>query len=291
MQTKSHLPAAGVRFFFCLVLLVGTLGCEKSSPQSGGMKYDLPERGICAHRGARSTHPENTLPAFREAVRLGAHMIEFDVRMSRDGELVIMHDATVDRTTNGSGKVSDLTLAELKSLDAGAWKGPRFAGTRIPTLAEALEIMPKNVWLNIHLKGGKRLGEKVAEIVARTGRIHQAFLACKRKAASAAKKVDGRIMICNMERQSDTRQYVNETIAMGADFIQLLHVRARDGLAEYVKRLKKAGIRINYYGTNSPEELRKLFEAGVDFPLVDDVERMVRAASELGIPPLKPQFR
>ena len=93
----------------------------------------LPTRGIAAHRGGATTHPENTLPAFAEAVRLGAHMIEFDVAISRDGVLVLMHDATVNRTTNGKGKVNEFTLAELKRLDAGAWKDARFTGTRVLT--------------------------------------------------------------------------------------------------------------------------------------------------------------
>ena len=78
----------------------------------------MPSRGICAHRGASDTHPENTLAAFREAIQLGAHMIEFDVALSKDGQLVLMHDTTVDRTTDGDGPVSELTLAELKKLDA-----------------------------------------------------------------------------------------------------------------------------------------------------------------------------
>jgi glycerophosphoryl diester phosphodiesterase len=78
----------------------------------------MPSRGICAHRGASDTHPENTLAAFREAIRLGVHMIEFDVALSKDGQLVLMHDTTVDRTTDGDGPVSELTLAELKKLDA-----------------------------------------------------------------------------------------------------------------------------------------------------------------------------
>ena len=78
----------------------------------------MPSRGICAHRGASDTHPENTLAAFREAIRLGVHMIEFDVALSKDGQLVLMHDTTVDRTTHGNGPVSELTLAELKKLDA-----------------------------------------------------------------------------------------------------------------------------------------------------------------------------
>jgi len=114
----------------------------------------LPERGICAHRGAMETHPENTISAFKEAIRLGAHMIEFDVRMTKDGKLVIMHDKSVNRTTNGSGLVSDLTYDEIKKLDAGRWKSEMFKGERIPTLKETLQVMPHNIWLNIHLKEG-----------------------------------------------------------------------------------------------------------------------------------------
>ena len=79
----------------------------------------MPTRGICAHRGASDSHPENTIAAFREAIRLGAHMIELDVTLSSDGKLVLMHDHTVDRTTDGNGRVEELTLADLKKLDAG----------------------------------------------------------------------------------------------------------------------------------------------------------------------------
>ncbi len=80
---------------------------------------DLPIRGICAYRGASNTYPENTRASFREAIRLGAHMIEMDVCFTKDRQLALMHDVTVDRTTNGSGTVSELTLEEIKRLDAG----------------------------------------------------------------------------------------------------------------------------------------------------------------------------
>jgi len=82
-------------------------------------EINLPERGLCAHRGAMETHPENTITAFREAIKAGVHMIEFDVQLSKDKKLAVIHDATVDRTTNGTGKVSELTLAEIRKLDAG----------------------------------------------------------------------------------------------------------------------------------------------------------------------------
>ena len=91
-----------------------------------------------AHRGASAYAPENTVAAFDEAIRLGAVAVEFDVRLTADGIPVVLHDETVDRTTNGHGRVNELTRLELIRMDAGSWKNPRFAGTRIPTLTEAL---------------------------------------------------------------------------------------------------------------------------------------------------------
>ena len=88
-----------------------------------------------AHRGTTIFAPENTLPALEKAIELGAEYVEIDVRYSSDNVPVLIHDPEVDRTTNGSGNVGELTLAELKQLDAGFWFGDEFAGTRIPTLA------------------------------------------------------------------------------------------------------------------------------------------------------------
>lgn len=250
----------------------------------------LPEKGVCAHRGAMVTHPENTLPAFHEAIRLGAHMIEFDVRMSKDGYLVIMHDSTVDRTTNGKGEVSQLTLKELRQLDAGIKMGEKFKGTCIPTLTEVLKIMPDNVWLNIHLKGGEEIGARVAEVILKEERQSQAFLACGGSAIRGARKIDPRIQICNMDRQQNSMDYANETIETKAQFIQLLG--EGNVLPSVIFKLRKHGIHINYYRADTPEILCKLFDAGVNFPLVNDLEPMIKAAYEkMGIIPLKPHYR
>ncbi|WP_395738833.1 glycerophosphodiester phosphodiesterase [Prosthecobacter sp.] len=250
-------------------------------------EFAMPVRGLCAHRGAMSTHPENTLPALEEAVRLGAHMIEFDIQFTKDGALVLMHDSTVDRTTNGKGRVSDLTLAEIKALDAGAKLDARFAGTRIPTFEEALAVFPKNVWLNCHLKGGGALGEACAKVIARTGRMHQAFLAATADAAKAARAAVPDILICNMERQGESMVYARETIAMKAQFIQLLG--KGEVPADAVKLLNAAGVRVNYYHDETPEGLRRQWNAGVNFPLVNDLARALPVAQELGITPLDQQ--
>jgi len=94
---------------------------------------------VCAHRGACGLAPENTIPALEKAIELGCEAVEIDVRTTADGEIVVMHNSTVDATTNGTGPVAEFTLAEIRGLDAGAHFGPQFAGTRVPTLAEALE--------------------------------------------------------------------------------------------------------------------------------------------------------
>jgi len=246
----------------------------------------MPCRGICAHRGASDTHPENTLAAFREAIRLGAHMIEFDVALSRDGKLVLMHDSTIDRTTNGTGKVSAFSLDELKKLDAGSWKNKRFINERIPTFEEALSMMPKNIWLNVHLKGQAELAEKTTRKIVANGRMHQAFLACGAKAARAAKRIDSRIQICNMERQANSLQYAEDTIGMKAEFIQLYGGKSVD--PAHTQLLRKNRVRINYCCTNDSQKLRQLFRAGVEFPLADRLGDMLKVADTLGIERLKP---
>jgi glycerophosphoryl diester phosphodiesterase len=95
---------------------------------------------VIGHRGASAYAPENTLASFALAMELRADWFELDCTLTKDGEVIVIHDETVDRTTNAKGNVADLTLAELKRLDAGSWKDPKFAGERLPTLAEALDL-------------------------------------------------------------------------------------------------------------------------------------------------------
>ena len=113
---------------------------------------------IVAHRGSRINRPENTLAAFEEAVRVGADGIELDIHLSKDGEVVVIHDETVDRTTDGCGRISQMTVADLRELDAGAWFDVAFAGQKIPTLLEVFELLEEKEFkgcLNIELKTGK----------------------------------------------------------------------------------------------------------------------------------------
>jgi glycerophosphoryl diester phosphodiesterase len=237
-----------------------------------------------------ATHPENTLVAFREAIMQGAHMIEFDVQLSKDKKLVVMHDATVDRTTNGTGKVSEFTLEQIRQLDAGSWKSPEFTGLQVPTFREVLDEMPVNVWLNIHIKGSGDAPKMIAEILKEENRLHQAFLSCGAEAAKQARSEVPDILICNMDRQESNRDYVSGTIEMDADFIQLRGAITPE-FAEYSKKLKENGIRVNYYGTDLPEEIKMLFDYGTDFPLVNDILNSISVSDAVGIEPVNPVFR
>jgi glycerophosphoryl diester phosphodiesterase len=103
-----------------------------------------------AHRGTTIHGPENTLPAFETAIEKGMEYVEIDVRFTSDEVPVVIHDVTVDRTTNGVGKVSDFTLSELKELDAGSWFADEFVGTQIPTLEETLELTQGRICIQWH---------------------------------------------------------------------------------------------------------------------------------------------
>lgn len=127
---------------------------------------------IIAHRGASAYAPENTLPSFEKAVDMGVDGLELDVHLSKDREVVVIHDERIDRTSNGTGFVKDLTLAELKNFDFGSWFNMNFCQTKIPTLEEVIKLLDRKKWtglLNIEIKSGiviyPGIEEKLIDIV------------------------------------------------------------------------------------------------------------------------------
>lgn len=124
-----------------------------------------------AHRGNSRYFPENTMPSFKSALTLEIDMMETDVHMTKDGEIIVMHDENVDRTTNGIGAIRDFTLVEIKSLDAGSWKDKKFKGTQVPTFAEFLELAQtrKDLTYIIELKDYPKIqGERAYESCDKT---------------------------------------------------------------------------------------------------------------------------
>ncbi|HNR32189.1 MAG TPA: glycerophosphodiester phosphodiesterase family protein [Candidatus Hydrogenedentes bacterium] len=241
------------------------------------------EPRACAHRGDVAAAPENTMPAFASAVRKRAPMIEFDVQKTKDGYLVIMHDESVDRTTNGKGMVADLTFDEVRALDAGAWFSPEFTGTRVPTFEETLDAIPPGILCNVHLKMGPKLAADAARIIKVKGRLVDCFLACTEDQAIEAKAVVPEIRICNMTRQGTNRKaYVDRTIELGSEFIQLPFTGGLDGLKEDVDRLHAAGVTVNWFHATKEPVIRAVAAAGVDYLLTDDLDLCMRVLKECG---------
>ena len=110
---------------------------------------------VIAHRGEHNHHPENTIPAYKAAIKLGADFVEVDVRTTKDGKIVIMHDSTVNRTTNGHGAIRDMTFHQIMNLDAGMKFGPQFRGTRVPTLNQVLRLAEGHIGIYLDCKAIK----------------------------------------------------------------------------------------------------------------------------------------
>jgi glycerophosphoryl diester phosphodiesterase len=239
----------------------------------------------CAHRGDVEHFPENTLPALASAAAKRAPQIEFDVKHSRDRQLVILHDSTLQRTSNGSGKLAGLTLPELLRLDFGAWFAPAFAGTRIPTLREVVAAIPPDLLLNVHLDAADpSVAVPAATLIAQMGRLQSAIFAATVEQAAELRRRFPAIRICNMSRQGgDLNAYVESTIAMHAEFIQLRDAPGGsipEGLESAIARLHRNQIKVNYFGANDEAKLRSLAAAGVDYVLTDKLDLCLRVLAE-----------
>ncbi len=262
------------------ILLTAAIMAVYSSAASAGT-------GACAHRGDMKNAPENTVPAIRSAVARGTHQIEFDLQLSKDGHIVVIHDSTVDRTTNGSGKVADMTFEELRALDAGSWFSNEYAGVQIPTFREVLTEIPRRIWCNVHLKGGPDVGGAAARVLVAMDRLDRCFLAATVEQAQAARAVAPDIKICNMSRQGGDRDtYTNKTIKNNCDFIQF--AGPITGLEPYVECLHKHGVTVNYFGAQTEPLIRRLAEVGVDYILTNDLDLCLDVLADYGTAPLKP---
>jgi glycerophosphoryl diester phosphodiesterase len=113
---------------------------------------NLNKMRIIAHRGSSGEAPENTMIAFKRSIEEGSDAIELDIHLSKDNEIIVCHDATVNRTTNGTGYIRDMDLSALKQLDAGSWFAERFAGETLPLLNEVFELVPNHILINVEIK-------------------------------------------------------------------------------------------------------------------------------------------
>lgn len=237
------------------------------------MWTSIPRPIIIAHRGDKSHAPENTLAAFSLAAEKKADAIEFDVKLSADGQVVVLHDQTVDRTTNGKGNVSMLPLAAIKELDAGTWFSEQFRSERIPTLDEVFETVGKRVLMNVELTNyanpNDELVPRVAELVkkhALQNRIlfSSFFSRNLRKARSLLPEV-----ACGLLASSGILGLWARSFGWRGDFLAL-HPYLKEASPTLIRRVHAAGKRLHVWTVNSEEDLKRMIDLGVDAIFTDD---------------------
>jgi glycerophosphoryl diester phosphodiesterase len=227
---------------------------------------------IASHRGGGAMGPENTLPAISAALAAGFDYVEVDVALTADRQPVLMHDATVDRTTNGHGRLSTLTLAEVKALDAGSWFDPAYAGTPVPTFAEFLDVLSASGHRAlIEMKGpwdAAAVEAAVAELTARNLERRVAvssFDARTLAMAGAASTVLPRLFILR-QLPDDVVRAATESTVRGL----IIARRALLERPEVVDELHAAGIRVVVYTLNSDTQWDAVTALGVDGIVTDD---------------------
>jgi glycerophosphoryl diester phosphodiesterase len=242
---------------------------------------------ILAHRGASAYAPENTLAAFRLAAEMGAEGIELDGKLSRDGAVVVMHDATVDRTSDGEGRVSDLTLAELKQLDAGRTFDARFAGERIPTLDEVFDAIGDRLIVNVELTNyttrGDGLEDRVVDLIVRRGLLERAMVSSFNPASLRRVKHIAPQVVCGLLYAPGVREALRRMVPRGSiRGLEAHHPHHSLIDARLIRYMRKRNLRVNTWTVNEADEMRRLIDLGVDAIMTDrpDVMRRLEAGDE-----------
>lgn len=231
-----------------------------------------------AHRGASGRFPENTLAAFDAAIAAGALMCELDVRLSRDGALVVIHDDTVDRTTDGHGPVSGLALAELKRLDAGARFGVQFAGERIPTLAEVFALMGDRCALNLEIKA-RGAEPALCESIRTHGALASALVSSFDWAAlEIVRHLEPRARIAPLASQWPAR-LLGAATEIGAAAI---NPRADLVTEDLCIAAHQRNLSVNAWTVDEASEMRRLIACGVDGIMTNYPERLYELVGDWG---------
>ncbi len=231
---------------------------------------------ITAHRGFKQKYPENTLVAFQAAIDGGVPMIELDVTLSRDRKLIVIHDATLDRTTNGHGSVHDYTLEELKQLDAGSWFHPDFAGQRLPELAEVLELVDGRVITNIEIKSNAyethhppdAIEKQVVELVNKKNLqdsiLISSFDSNVLQQISLMKPPPQLALISRHPLKRNTLEICKRLNTFS------WHPDQQIVTPRQVTKLRAAGIRVFPYNVDTPEDCARMVGLKVDGVITDD---------------------
>ena len=228
---------------------------------------------VIAHRGASSYAPENTLAAFDLALQMGVRHIELDVDVTSDGHVVVIHDNTVDRTTDGSGPVASHTLAALRGFDAGSWFGAKFAGERIPTFDEVLSRYKGRAHVHTEIKGrSPSLAPRTADLIRKHGMEGQVTIT----SFQSVRLEEMRACAPGLPRGWLVREIDDAVIAQAREMgLTQLCPRAREITPELVRRLHAEGFVARAWDVKTTELMQQVVQAEADGMTVNFPDKLI----------------
>jgi len=246
-----------------------------------------------AHRGNSAFAPENTLPAIEQAVKLGVDRVEIDLECSVDGLPVVIHDNTVDRTTNGSGKVSLMTYAAIKKLDAGSWKAPEYTGSHVPLLQEVFEICKNRSMVNIDLKNLEAIPGMISAIrdmnmedqVVVTGKVPDCVYAVRESGLYLTMFYENSPRFGELLNKKSYDMAMEAAVSEARLFQLPGFLFHRHWITpEHIYMAKRHGLAVNVYDVNTPETLQEMIAAEVDGVMTDDPAMVLRIVNSISKP-------
>ena len=229
---------------------------------------------VIAHRGASGHAPENTMAAFRKAVELGARFIETDLQMTRDAQFVAMHDSTVERTSNGRGAVREMTMAQIRELDAGKWFDRTFMGEHVPTLEDILVFgREADIVLYLEIKYEVAYGlhhSLAAELTSKGDAARIVLLSFSPTTLDGIRQFD-RTLMTGLLVEDVHPDSIKLALGVGA---RQFCPRADLVTPEIVAEAHQAGLQVATWTANKPDEMRRLVQAGVDGVMTDFPDRL-----------------
>jgi len=241
---------------------------------------------VIAHRGFSGRAPENTVAAISEAIAIGADMAEIDVTLTADNRVVVIHDETLQRTTNGSGNVAEHDFDEIRSLDAGSWFAPQFAGEKVPTLGEVLDLVKGQILLNVEIKTeavDRGISDKVAVAIKERGMTDQVIVSSF--SPTALEQMHAVVP------EIRTAVLYNKELQRGQDPVEIVrglgasafNIRGSRLKAKMLRSCRKHGIPVAVYTVDKTKKMKRWVKKGVDAIFTNHPDRLLELLEELQI--------
>jgi glycerophosphoryl diester phosphodiesterase len=272
----------GIVYILLSIWMGGQMDCAAKNiddPMKPTWKTRFPVM-VIAHRGFSGEAPENTLASFQKAIAVGSDMLELDIHLSKDHEAVVIHDGTLERTTNGQGKVADLTLKELQKLDAGFRFVPQFSGERILALREVLELARERIPVNIEIKNPspgpysiRQIAEQALREVRKTKMLDQViFSSFNPLALERIQALDPGARVALLYH----RDWNSLHEVTGGKFWPVLNLRKNFLTQEKIADIHRQGMKVNTYTVDAEEEMEQFIRWKIDGIITNQPARLIK---------------